>query len=561
MPRNDEALVVDEGTAAAEGKALCQLYPVDLLFGKTTFGASVAHLQLLQALARHGKSERELRLIMETPYLPGPPPLPPIAASEITNLRRQGMRATVHDVLELPSMLTNGTTVMISSGQESVRVLTAREICADTRSPVCTLCHSMIWPDFISSYSTAARLSRPFDCVVVPSHAGKEALYACHEILRNSHPKLWDHSPEPQIECIPYGIFPEEFGVFDQQQCRKLLGIPQDNIVLGCVGRITERLKADLDPLLMTTWRLTKQGLNPYLIVAGAAAQAGYQAELEAKASTLGISSQVSCRPDFDQSLKPLIYTASDICVFPVDNLQETFGLAVLEAMASSRPVVATNWSGYRDLVVPGETGFLVGASIDCQYTCDLAFLLAISRTITAEAYTAKHTLVDVDKLHKAILCLIENPDLRRRFGEAGRRRVIERFSWQAAVQRFEELWMKQRDTSLRTAMAVASQRPRQADRLLAAYAGKNRKPIALLCDPSTTSLISQYGVIVLGMLPAYIRVKARQCLELLARQSRLNIEDLEPELRLAALLLAKKGIVGCEYEEESGSINSQSPE
>ena len=43
-----------------------------------------------------------------------------------------------------------------------------------------------------------------------------------------------------------------------------------------------------------------------------------------------------------------------------VDNTQETFGLAVAEAMAAGLPVVASNWNGYRDLVRHGVDGYLV---------------------------------------------------------------------------------------------------------------------------------------------------------------------------------------------------------
>ena len=57
---------------------------------------------------------------------------------------------------------------------------------------------------------------------------------------------------------------------------------------------------------------------------------------------------------------KNLALAAADIFCSPADNLQETFGLSVLEAMASSLPVVASDWNGYRDLVVHGSTGFLV---------------------------------------------------------------------------------------------------------------------------------------------------------------------------------------------------------
>ena len=54
------------------------------------------------------------------------------------------------------------------------------------------------------------------------------------------------------------------------------------------------------------------------------------------------------------------VWHAADLVVSLVDNIQETFGLVIVEAMASGLPVVATDWNGYRDLVVDGETGFLV---------------------------------------------------------------------------------------------------------------------------------------------------------------------------------------------------------
>ena len=60
------------------------------------------------------------------------------------------------------------------------------------------------------------------------------------------------------------------------------------------------------------------------------------------------------------EQLKRQALTAADLAISLVDNSQETFGLAVAEAMASGLPVVASDWSGYRDLVRDGVDGFLI---------------------------------------------------------------------------------------------------------------------------------------------------------------------------------------------------------
>jgi glycosyltransferase involved in cell wall biosynthesis len=78
---------------------------------------------------------------------------------------------------------------------------------------------------------------------------------------------------------------------------------------------------------------------------------------------------------------------------------REGFGVACLEAMAHARPVVATSVGGLRDLVVDGHTGLVVPPR-------------------------------DPEALRAALRRLLGNSELRRRFGEAGRQRAQERFSW-----------------------------------------------------------------------------------------------------------------------------------
>ena len=62
------------------------------------------------------------------------------------------------------------------------------------------------------------------------------------------------------------------------------------------------------------------------------------------------------------EELKRQALSAADLALSLVDNTQETFGLAVAEAMAAGLPVVASDWNGYRDLIRHGVDGYLVSS-------------------------------------------------------------------------------------------------------------------------------------------------------------------------------------------------------
>jgi glycosyltransferase involved in cell wall biosynthesis len=90
------------------------------------------------------------------------------------------------------------------------------------------------------------------------------------------------------------------------------------------------------------------------------------------------------------------LLAASDVCV--LSSKAEGFSNSILEYMAASRPVVATDVGGAREAVIDGETGYIVPAGADKEMAA-------------------------------RILALLENPEQARAMGERGRRLVEQRFS------------------------------------------------------------------------------------------------------------------------------------
>jgi D-inositol-3-phosphate glycosyltransferase len=230
----------------------------------------------------------------------------------------------------------------------------------------------------------------------------------------------------------------------EKAQARALLGMSKDEVCLLYLGRVTDEYKADLEPLLLAV----RQVLNRYpritLMIAGHNASEGYGRRVMKLASELGLESILRIVPNFPRFAKSLLYASADIFVSPVDNVQETFGLTLLEAMSHSLPVVASDWSGYRDLVVDGETGFLIPTITSENPFPDWFGLESAFFYHFLEYQIAQRTAVDVGRLILALETLSGSSELRATMGSAGRRRVKRLFDRRVVSRQFVALWQDQ---------------------------------------------------------------------------------------------------------------------
>jgi glycogen synthase len=131
---------------------------------------------------------------------------------------------------------------------------------------------------------------------------------------------------------------------------------------------------------------------------------------------------------------REVIQLYSHATVFCCPSVYEPFGIINLEAMACETPVVASNVGGIPEVVVPGETGFLV----------DLELNPGTFEPVDPEGFSRA--------LAEAINRIARDPELRRRMGQAGRRRVEEHFSWAAIARQTLELYRNVTATGRRPA-------------------------------------------------------------------------------------------------------------
>lgn len=119
---------------------------------------------------------------------------------------------------------------------------------------------------------------------------------------------------------------------------------------------------------------------------------------------------------------RPSYYASADIYCSPCT--KASFGVVLLEAMASGKPVVASDINGYRLVMQDGKQGILVGETGPAAFA-------------------------------EALLRLLRDPELRHRMGEHGRKTVLAKYSWDLVAEQVEQLYLKLLDGGIDEAVTA----------------------------------------------------------------------------------------------------------
>ena len=289
--------------------------------------------------------------------------------------------------------------------------------------------------------------------------------------------------PELQRTTIPLGINTEEFAVTPERRAawRERLDIPSDAVVALYVGRFNMREK--MNPALMAL-ALEKAavatGRPIYWVNSGwsetEAEEAAFHRDTQALCPSVAYRSVDGRRPDVRYS----IWSVADFFISFSDNIQETYGLTPVEAMAAGLPCVVTDWDGYRDTVRHGEDGFRVPTTAPGPgLGRDLAFWFANDWAFYANYVGAasQYVAIDYAEAVASISILVLNADLRRKLGAQAQARARAVFDWSAIIPQYQALWAEQ-DARRRAAPAEApvADNPFRPDpfRLFAAYPSRH---------------------------------------------------------------------------------------
>jgi hypothetical protein len=184
-------------------------------------------------------------------------------------------------------------------------------------------------------------------------------------------------------------------------------------------------------------------------------------------------------------------WAAADIFTSLADNVQESFGLTPLEAMAAGLPCVVSDWNGYRDTVRDGVDGYRIptvmpgaGAGLDLAQRYDDG----VDSYDQYCGHTSQAVAVDGAQLAQAYERLIQDAGLRRQLGENGRRRAHEEFDWEVVFGRYRALW-SELDERRRADVALAPALPQAVPDRLDPFAVFASYPSAQLTPESMVEL------------------------------------------------------------------------
>lgn len=365
-----------------------------------------------------------------------------------------------------------------------------------TRFPITSTIHVLSYSSLLFHWFLEILLSdvAPWDALICTSRPAKRA-------LENIFARVSDWMKEAHgirlpfrgsLPVIPLGVDTERFRPRAKAPIRAQLGLPAEAFLILWIGRLSPVDKADLLPLLLVVRNLVRANPGKEIrLLLGGSGEAVFQKQIADAISALELGEVVIFREPLPATKRHLYHACADVFVSPADNVQETFGITPIEAMASGVPQVVADWNGYRDTVAEGETGFRIPTAVA---PLDSEIGLKAGAYDNYDLFDhfewAQATAIDLHGYARALQVLIDRPARRAELAAASRKRAVQRYSWPVILRQHEALW----EALSQEAHAAGGQVHLPRPQLLAGFFRDFRHYASQTIGPDTQLVLSGSG-------------------------------------------------------------------
>jgi alpha-maltose-1-phosphate synthase len=310
----------------------------------------------------------------------------------------------------------------------------------------------------------------PWDALVCTSECVKGAVTRILDGWADYLEQRFAKRPDDiHMPIIPLGVDSDALAkrgndVAVRADLRQRMNIADDDVVLLYAGRLDHVEKANPVPMLLAAESAAGSSApKVHLIQAGQTSSKDMNTAFQQAATELAPS---VTHHFIDGSMTDLYdgaWAAADIFISLSDNIQESFGLTPIEAMAAGLPCVVSDWDGCRETVRDGIDGFTIATAAPPPGAGEELGFLYGSGFANHPVFTgaaSQSTAINPGACAEALALLINEAELRQRMGQSGQRHAAEIYDWRHVVTAHQELWAELGDIRR---SSVASLTPRRA--------------------------------------------------------------------------------------------------
>ena len=327
-----------------------------------------------------------------------------------------------------------------------------RESCGADMFPVTYMIHGASYPYYINNFFLMKLLVpfKQFDSLICTSSAVRSAISNILESLQYSMKDRFgiDVKYEGRLDVLPLGIDTNFFSPKDKSECRNKFAVSKEAFVILWIGRFSAYDKADLLPVFLACKRILNKNPNREIKIIIAGHDRKNMPILDVMkeyVKALGLEGNFVFLEGHNLAERAELYSCSDVFISPIDNVQETFGLTPIEAMACGVPQIVSDWDGYKDTVEDGVTGYRIPTYwMKCDGDIEKNPMLPsepMHRSAVQHLMMAQSVAMDLRVFERCVQNLIDDPVLWKKMSKNSIERARRIYEWKELIPRYEGLW------------------------------------------------------------------------------------------------------------------------